>query len=121
MAKVTNFTRDNLRNIQTAINAALKEVGDQYGISLKAGGGSFTDSSFTTKVTGAVVATNGVVKTPGRSALEAFHPKLVDKVITAGGVRVKLVEYKPRRYKFPFVGQAANGARYKITEAQASR
>lgn len=51
MAQIENFNKQNLRELGTAIDKALKEIGDQYGITIGTGNGSFNSKKYTTKIT----------------------------------------------------------------------
>lgn len=53
--KVTNFDKANLPAIRKDIDAALKAVSEKYGIAINIGNISFSNSSFTAKMTAATL------------------------------------------------------------------
>lgn len=44
--KITNFTRQEHRRLSAAVVAALKQVGDDFGVDLTAAGGQYGDSGY---------------------------------------------------------------------------
>lgn len=112
-----SINRAVLKNIRNDVDAALASVAAKYGVSISAGNARFTDTSATMKLDIATIGTNGVVKTPGRTALESRFPNYVDKVITLNtGEKAKVVEYHSRKPKYPFIVETVDGRakRYKV-------
>lgn len=54
---IANFNKINLEDIRADVNAALKTVGDKYGMAFSIAGIRFSQDTFTTKLT--CVITNG--------------------------------------------------------------
>jgi hypothetical protein len=54
MAKITGFTRDNLKELLPEIQAVLDMIKDEYGVALTIGSTRFSAGQFTTKLTGTV-------------------------------------------------------------------
>ena len=60
MTAFTNYSKEDFKNVRNDINAALAEVAAKYGItSLTIGNISYTDDSFTTKLTAIQPAAKG--------------------------------------------------------------
>ena len=115
---MTNITRDTIKTIRKDLDAALATVATKHGLTLATERISFTADNFTAKVTGATISRFGVTQTPGRIALKRRFPEYVDMdVILSNGLPGKVIEYHPRKRKFPFIVEAALGKTYKTTEA----
>lgn len=102
-----NFDRQNLAQLRSEIDAALKAVAAKNGISLSLGPISFTAETFKAKVNGGVIATGGTVVTQEAKRLEAeaqFGPlcgRGVGFRFDHAGDTFELTGYASRRGKFP--------------------
>lgn len=105
-----NFNKSNLKALREQIQKALDEAGFEN-LEFNVGNCRFDPAEATfqlkTKIKG--------VKTTGQTILQ-------DKIRRLNLVQqkgdMKLVDYKPRNYKLPFIMEQ-NGKRYKLTEYQA--
>ena len=59
-SKITNMDRSACRTVQEAAEAALKQVAEQFGMTLKTSGGKFDNASFTPKFTFVCIAADGI-------------------------------------------------------------
>jgi len=59
MTAITQFNKQNLKAIREELNAALETVAKKHGLQIGLGGISFTDGSFTTKMTVVTKSKNG--------------------------------------------------------------
>lgn len=113
MANITCFDRSNIRAMRAEMEAALKAVGDKYGLTTGVGRITFTSSEFGCKVTVQTKNANPAGLPPNQAKEEAalhvygglyfgqnFDP---NGVYLASGVgRVKFVGYSSRRPRYPF-------------------
>lgn len=130
----TEITRTKLREIKKDIDNALKAVADKHGILLQTGNSRFTDTTFTTKIEGAVRPSgNGSTATSPAdlklqtswAAKKGFMGDLSDlkigdpvKVNTMTG---KFVGHDTGKRKYPFIVQVPSGRRYKLSGEQVRR
>jgi hypothetical protein len=97
MNKITQFNRQNLNEIRTRINIALKDLGAEMGINISIGAIRYGEFEFTTKLSAKVDSPEAQV------AQQQILPSwlVVGKVVTLQGRQYKLTGYNPRRFKFP--------------------
>jgi hypothetical protein len=115
---INSFTKDDIKAIRADMDEALATLANKHGMAFSIGRISYTANNFTAKVTGATIGKGGTIQTPGRIALKRRFPEYVDMdVILSNGLPGKVIEYHPRKRKFPFIVEAALGKTYKTTEA----
>jgi len=116
---INSFSKANLNELRSDINAALEAVGQKHGISLNLGNARFDSTSVAWKLNLATIGANGMAKTPERTALERLYPQYVDKKVTVNGkpgrISGTVIGYKTRGRKYPFLVKTAQGT-YKMPE-----
>ena len=114
--KIEEFNRQNCRTVDNAIEAALKQVEDQFGISIKIGGGRFSTNEFTTKIT--VTTGDGSDAARAKWNAYAFRFGLNDsdfgKTFTSNGEQFTITGLNPRRKKYPVSAVNSRGTSYKF-------
>ena len=117
MKKVEKFTKPVLKALRVDMGEAIQAVADKYGIDIKGGNWSFTNDTVSMKFEGRVEG--------GMSAemlaIEMYSEMETGTEIKYGdeldfGARIgnaKVVGYKTRSRKYPFIIENNNG-RYKI-------
>lgn len=108
-----NFNRKNLSELRAEMAQVLQKYGVDANLDISVGNMRFSDAEVEIKVTAKVKG----AKTMTDKLLESEAKRLGLKMKNRAGDR--LVEYKPRNWKFPFVYVAANGKRYKCDEDSA--
>lgn len=113
------FTKDCFPAIRADLAAALKQVGDKHGIALSIGNISFTENTFSTKlsaVSGTVGDNDGdVANVKWRSSFlrSAFKYGLtaadLDRQVTIGSVTYTIAGARPKAQK-PIVLQRPDGS-----------
>jgi len=107
MNKITNINRKALTDLRPAINAALKAVAEEYGVSLHAGNGSYDDGNtghFKLEIT-ALDASGEVVDLSAEAFKEyapLYHQIPADALGKTFG-NYTFVGYKPKARKNCFV------------------
>ena len=122
MTKLTRITRGDCDVVRRAVVAALAGVEEQFGLKLVTKPGRFSDTSFTFPIEFATVGGEGIV-----NSLEAENFRrqshrfgvpadaLGTTITLSNGREFKLTGMDPRRRKFPFTGEEANGCRSSIS------
>ena len=95
--KINQFNKQNLNEVRTRINIALKDVGADMGINLSIGAIRFGEFEFTTKLSAKVDSPEAQVAT--QQVLPSWLT--IGKVVVLQGRQYKLTGYNPRRFKFP--------------------
>lgn len=113
------FTKQNLPEVRADIAAALKQVGDKHGIALSIGHVSYTEDTFSTKlsaVSSNVTDNDGDsenVKWKSNFLRTAFKyglkPSDLDKQVTIGCITYTIVGARPKAQK-PIVLQRPDGS-----------
>ena len=122
--KITNFDRKTCQMLASAVEEALKEVAQRFGVNIqRKGGGSFSPTNFTMKIEASVVGQDGTVY-----SREAENFKLWAKIYNLApddlgksfksynGVTYKLVGIATKSHKFPIIAEDERGRRYKLPE-----
>ncbi len=127
MNKITSFDRPTLKALRGVLEAALKPVEAQYGISVDVGNASFTPENVTFKVNLAVVGGTGEVMTKEATAfkqLASFYgldPNFLFKKFTnsnAPNDEYKVLGLKTGRGKYPIVAERVrDGKQFKFQES----
>jgi|GEM_PF-3201738 len=111
---MNQITRDNLRVLRIEMNRALKSVGDKYNVEINAGNVSFTDKNASFKLQVALINEDGIAETKEVQDFKAYSfshglpEDLLNKEINVCGKTVKIIGYKPRSTKFPFLVDEGN-------------
>lgn len=112
---IKQFNKTNLPDLRRDINRALEELGRKHGISLSAGNARFTTSTVTFKLECAVNGQSGEIRTKEMVDLATHYPKLVNAEITMpDGIRAKVVGYRTRARKNPFIVATEAGKEYVV-------
>jgi hypothetical protein len=128
--KITRFDGPTLKTLRTALDSALKPVGEQYGIVLSLGTISFSDADFRVRLTGALAqGAGGAGKVDkSRKEFERYADLLglnktdLGKTFTFRGKRYEIVGAKLSARKYPILAkQVGNGRVYKFQERDVAR
>lgn len=118
--KITNFDRTNLRMLRQAIDAALEDVGKDYGISIEAGNATFGENIATFKVECATIAKNGKVVSKAAEDFNRYaqmfglEPSDLGREFTHRGRRYTITGLKPRSHTYPIVATRDDGKSFKF-------
>lgn len=120
--KITEFNRQNLKEMRAEINKALAPLSDKYGVVFGTGNIRFTRDEFTVKLT--VGTVNEGAPAQGKEVKDflalchgyGLEPTDLGKTFVSNGTAWVLVGLKPKSYKFPFLGERYDGKRFKFTE-----
>lgn len=104
--KVTQFTKENLKDLRNDINAALVAVAQKHGIDLSIGTISYSTEKATTRLTmetKACTESDGISVPKGASYLSLFDlpADAFEREFTIQGSRFRLTELKTNRPKNP--------------------
>ena len=115
MKKITQFDKGTLKDFRTELDILLKKYEKKCGVELKSGGIRYTSNTVTVKVEGKVEGT----LTDEAKTLELFSDfKFGDRIRIDQLGEVKLVGYKTRSRKYPFIVEAVHtGKRYKLSQS----
>ena len=92
----------------------------KYGVKVTIGNARFSSTHVKFQFEVAEVDNSGTTLTPGVTALKTSFPNLVNKTVTMStGELGTIVEYHPRKHKYPFIVVTRSGGRYKITRNHA--
>lgn len=97
MAKVAQFSKQNLTSIRAGLNAAMKAYGDTVGIKFEIGNIGFTAGEFHTKLTAQIEG----AETSEDKALKFWMEQYDLQNVGLGGK--VLVGYRPKARKAPFL------------------
>lgn len=122
--KLTRIERSTCSTLTARANAALKVLGEEFGLTITVkGGGQFSDSTFQTKVEFALPSAGGELMTTEATAfrlnarLYGLQPDDLFREFTYAGKRVKIVGLKTRAHKMPILYvDLGTGKRYKCSE-----
>ena len=122
MSQINSINPSVCRILRDEMDAALKAVGDKYGITIAVGGGKYTDSNVTFKVEAAVVNEDGqklgkdAVAFQQNARYYGLTPEDLFKEFTFQGVTHQIVGLKPQSRKFPILAKnLRDGKTYKMT------
>lgn len=115
--------RKKMRTMSTDIEAALKEVAKKHDVELKVGGGSWDDSTFSFKLEGGIIKSDGSVVTKesedfkARATFYGLKPEHLGKVIKIDGERYEITGLSTRSRKYPIiVKRVRDGKPFKLTQ-----
>jgi len=111
---ITAFDRANVNKFSKELEAAMKKVADEFGVDLTFGSGSYTDASFTTKMTVSLRGEGGEVKLS--SSLLGLIEIMGMLPVNARGQKILS---HTNRGKYTWTYSEPNGQRYRITDSQA--
>jgi len=119
MKKVTAFNRQNIRQINSELEAALKQVAEKYGLEVKLGNTRFTGDNFTTKVQVATVAEGGITMSKEATDFNRYKTILginmdLGQEFQRSGKTFTIVGLKPRSKKYPILAKCSDGKTYKL-------
>jgi len=119
MKKVTSFNRQNIRQINSELEAALKQVAEKYGLEVKLGNTRFTGDNFTTKVQVATVAEGGITMSKEATDFNRYKTILginmeLGQEFQRSGKTFTIVGLKPRSTKYPILAKCSDGKTYKL-------
>jgi len=126
--KIESFNRGNLKSMRQEISQALAALSDKYGVMFEIGNIRFSDTKFRTQLS--VTVANPSQKIQGATAndfntycgIYGLVPSDLGKTFRGlSGDAYKLVGLKPKSHKFPFIGERADGKRFKFTAEQVRR
>ena len=118
MKKLTEFNKTNLKKLRADMDNAISAVGEKYGIEIKGGNWSFSGSTVTMKFEGSIEG----AQTAEMLAIEMYSEmdtgteiKYGDEFDFKSNVGIaKVVAYKTRSPKYPFIVESSDGSRYKM-------
>lgn len=119
MKKVTSFNRQNIRQINSELEAALKQVAEKYGLEVKLGNTRFTGDNFSTKVQVATVAEGGITMSKEATDFNRYKTILginmeLGQEFQRSGKTFTIVGLKPRSKKYPILAKCSDGKTYKL-------
>lgn len=119
MKKVTSFNRQNIRQINSELEAALKQVAEKYGLEVKLGNTRFTGDNFSTKVQVATVGESGITMSKEATDFNRYKTILginmeLGQEFQRSGKTFTIVGLKPRSKKYPILAKCSDGKTYKL-------
>jgi len=119
MKKVTSFNRQNIRQINSELEAALKQVAEKYGLEVKLGNTRFTGDNFSTKVQVATVGEGGITMSKEATDFNRYKTILginmeLGQEFQRSGKTFTIVGLKPRSKKYPILAKCSDGKTYKL-------
>jgi len=119
MKKVTSFNRQNIRQINSELEAVIKQVAEKYGLEVKLGNTRFTGDNFTTKVQVATVAEGGITMSKEATDFNRYKTILginmdLGQEFQRSGKTFTIVGLKPRSKKYPILAKCSDGKTYKL-------
>ena len=103
------MNRQKAKKISAAIEAAMKSVEVEFGVKIEVSGGTFDAAGFKPRVQISEIV-DGQVVTPELTALRVYYPDAEGREISLRGERFKVIGYRPRATKMPFVVEAMDGS-----------
>ena len=104
---ITQLDRTNIKLLRAELDAAVYDVAQKYGISLKFGNASFTPNSATIKLNVAIKTADGTVVNREREDFTKYaemydlKPEWLDKTFVNGGKTFKITGLAMKRRKNP--------------------
>lgn len=117
------LTKLGMQQIRASVEAALKDIGVELGVSLQLGRGSFRSNEGHFRL-------NVLASGDGEKSVEAANWELyctqyglevgdLGKTIEAGGIKFKITGIMPSRPKFPILGERlSDGRKFKFRVAE---
>jgi hypothetical protein len=116
MNNVKEFDKKTVTTFRQELDYVLKKFGKTSGLEIKAGNITYSASTVTVKVEGKV---KGSQSREGQAVDMFTIFKFNDIIKVAQLGEVKIVGYKTRSPKYPYIVETVNsGTRYKLSESQ---
>jgi hypothetical protein len=118
-----NFSKIDCQNFRNEINAALAAVAAKHGVSIKADGAKYTNSTIEFKLNVAKISDGGKVVTkeslalPGAIAAHGLAVGAADKTFVVQGLTLKLSGYNARCYAKPWLASDNFGKEWKLSRS----
>ena len=114
MKKIKEFNKATLKEFRTELDALLEKFEKKSGVELKAAGIKYGSNTITVGVEGKITGT----LSKEAQALELFTKFKEGDIIKIDQLgEVKLVGFKSKNRKYPFIVEAINtGKRYKLSQ-----
>jgi hypothetical protein len=106
---ITRFDRPTLARLRTELEAALAPVAEKLGITLTVGSGTYRDETATLKLELAVVRADGTAVSVEAENFKRYchfdglKPEDLNRPFKVGGTEYKIVGYRPKAPKKPYV------------------
>jgi hypothetical protein len=120
--KINQFNRPSLHMLRASLDEALKAVADRHGIVLKTGHISFTANTCSIRIEGSTIDPSGVVHSREaedfkiNAELHGLTPEHLNRTFVSAGVTYKLVGYRIKAPKKPFIIEDEAGRKFVGTE-----
>jgi len=118
MTKITQFNRPQLRTLRDELQTELNALGARLGLNISAGNISYEQNACTIQVKAKI---NGKLTRNQQSI--SMHASLLGlnnlkygSILKSRSGRVRLVDYKPRSPKYPWILELQNGNRIKTSD-----
>ena len=127
MNTISTFNKSNLQDLRSKLNEAVSSVSEEFGIAIDLGRINYSPEEAAIKLTMTAIGSNQRKgETPEDAKLRIEFEKYATlfglnasdygKTVKVGNDKFKIVAIKPRRSKFPIVGESlTNGMSYKLT------
>ena len=118
MTKITQFNRPQLRTLRDELQTELNTLGARLGLNISAGNISYEQNACTIQVKAKI---NGKLTRNQQSI--SMHASLLGlnnlkygSILKSRSGRVRLVDYKPRSPKYPWILELQNGNQIKTSD-----
>ena len=124
---IKQFDRKTCKMLSVEIEEALQSIAKKYGISIKRGNGSYSESRCLIKVECATIGEDGFARTQAETDFPMFctmfglKPEHLGKEISIRGRVFTICGLKPNRTKLPILARAVGGKVYKFPERTVQR
>jgi hypothetical protein len=112
-----SFDRTRCRQVGTALDEALKPLGERLGLTIRLGSASFTSGNIRFQLN---VFEDAITGSPEAEDFRiccshyGLQAEDLNKTFTWGGKQYVLVGCKPRATRFPLLGRGTDGKMYKF-------
>lgn len=119
---ITSLTKQNLAELRKAMQAAVDEVAERFGVKINVGSATFQPSNATFKLTVATETEDGEAMTKEAECFRMYAPLIglkpddLFRVFNFRGDSYKLVGYAPKSRKFPILARRSDGRTFKFPE-----
>ncbi len=118
MKKIKEFNKSNLIDFRNELDALLKKYEAKSGVELKSKGIKYGSNTITVSVEGKIVGS----QSKEAQALELFTKFKENDIIRIAQLgKVKVVGYKQRNRKYPYIVQTMDGKQYKLSDTQVEK
>jgi hypothetical protein len=115
--ELTTMDRQKIRALNVAIEKALQQVGNDFGVNIRTKGARYDATSAKVTLEVADVNGEGVAETREFRVLKLHYPGLAGKRFEYQGKVIELTGYNPRAKRYPLQYTVVKtGARYKAGE-----